>query len=636
MTSIVFAEIPTNKEDLLKTTLTELNKTDPTTYPNKSSYQLEEATDTTGNFVITKYWDDNGTITPVNYNVKFTDVLGDENGDTTYYYKWESTSIRLVSTNYALADVIVMVNGTDNKRIYTGQSGVDILHSFTNCSYSSDEGGAINNYGSIGRITGDFIANYVSYPASTPYGGAICNSGSIANITGNFIGNYAYSSNVSVYGGAIYNTGSITSITGDFIGNYSRSSASYSYGGAIYNKSRIGSITGDFIGNYVSSYSSGGAICNAGIINSITSNFIGNYSTAPDDYKSSLGGAIYNLYGSIIGSITGDFIGNYASHSRYPAAYGGAICNLGTINSITGNFIGNYAFTTSGDGVSGGAICNYGYSGGITIREGSSFTGNYITTDGGVTKTFEAIYNKHIEDDVATINFNTYDTSKSIIVNDGINGDSAGKTSQVLNINKTSSEVSGYGSVEFNSFVNNQTVNVYNGILKLGSFAGAALDVNGTELIVPETKASLSNTDINIKSGAELLIDANVRFSSNSSISMERGGVVKINSGANLTLDETFTFSVNLGSLVGDFELNLIQVNDATALADLLATLKSDDTTSVFSNEQKVYGWTLNQGTGDYSSWIVLAGTVAVPEPAEWAVIFGAVALGFVAYRKRK
>ena len=28
--------------------------------------------------------------------------------------------------------------------------------------------------------------------------------------------------------------------------------------------------------------------------------------------------------------------------------------------------------------------------------------------------------------------------------------------------------------------------------------------------------------------------------------------------------------------------------------------------------------------------------TVAVPEPAEWAMIFGAIALGFVAYRRRK
>ncbi len=555
----VFAEIPINKEDLLKTTLTELNKTDQTTYPNKSSYQLEENTDTTGNFVITKYWNDNGTITPVNYNVKFTDVLGDENGDTTYYYKWGSTDEGnriLEQTDATSYNIIAKVNSADNKRIDTDQQGADISHSFiANNRY---DGGAIYNRGTIGDITGDFIGNYVSFTWD-----------SITNIKG-----------VIVSGGAIssFDYSTINSITGDFIGNYASVTGSISQAGA-----RGGAIE----------------VCVYGWVTSIIGDFIGNYISA---FSSALEGECF--------------------------VSGGAISNAGIISSITGDFIGNYISDrgSKSSSLKGGAIYN-GCR--ITIREGSSFTGNYITTDGGVTKTFEAIYNAD------TINFNVYDTSKSIIVNDGINGDAKYKTSQILNINQVS-DAGVYGTVEFNSFVNNQTVNVLNGILKLGSFAGATLDVNGTELIVPETKALLTNTDINIKSGAELLIDANVRFSSNSSISMELGGVIKINSGANLTLDETFTFSVNLGSIVGDFELNLIQVNDATALADLLATLKSEDTTSVFSNEQKVYGWTLYQGTGDYSSWIVLSGTVAVPEPAEWAVIFGAVALGFVAYRKRK
>ncbi len=554
LTSIVFAEIPTNKEDLLKTTLAELNKQDATTYPNKSSYQLEEATDTTGNFVITKYWDDNGTITPVNYNVKFTDVLGDENGGRTYRYDWQIVDEKrtLVKVTTGISDITAKVNTSDNKRIDTDQQGGDVLHSFigiTNISTEDLQGGAIYNTTEIGTINGDFIANYVSSSAYA-YGGVIYNGSSSAKINsimGNFIGNYA-----SDYGGAIYN----------------------SYG-------TIDSITGDFIGNYVSGSGCGGAICNS--------------------------------YGTI-DSITGNFIGNHAF-------YGGAIYNRGTIGSITGNFIGNHASY-------GSAIYNNG--GSITFREGTSFTGNYI-----------AIYNYSSE--ASIINFNVYDTSKSIVVNDGINGDAKYKTFQILNINQVS-DAGVYGTVEFNSFVNNQTVNVYNGILKLGSFAGATLDVNGTELIVPETKASLTNTNINVSSGAKVIIDTAVNVAGGSEFYLEAGAILAINSGSSLSVDSESYFGlengakleINLGSIVGDFELNLIQVNDATALADLLATLKSEDTTSVFSNEQKVYGWTLYQGTGDYSSWIVLAGTVAVPEPAEWAVIFGAVALGFAYYRKRK
>ncbi len=790
----VFAEIPTNKEDLLKTTLTELNKTDPTTYLNKSSYQLEETTDTTGNFVITKYWNNNGTITPVNYNVKFDDVLGD--GAYNYGYNWQIVdgNRTLVRAN-APSDVVVNAGGLFDVRIDTDQQGANVLHGFA--LHSTEKyGGAIYNYnGSIGSIKGDFVLNRVSSSSGSVYGGAICNrgygstslissitgnfinnyvsctdasatayggaiynvlgsigliigdfignyatsnsdsyggaiyynsrriidsitgdfignyvtadgdsyggaiykqTGSIGSITGDFIGNYA-TSNGHSYGGAIYNAGTIGSITGDFIGNYATSG--YSYGGAIYNDGTISSITGDFLGNYASDY--GGAIYNAGTIDSITGDFIGNYVYQQTTvYLSSSGGAIYNK--GRIGSITGDFIGNYSSGDGgaiysygtissitgdfigNSSGSGGAIYNDGTISSITGDFIGNYSSGSGGaiynnynddgtissitgdfignyssdyggaiynsrgvtiDSITGDFIGNYSSGsggaiyndGGITIREGSSFTGNYITTDGGVTKTFEAIYNTSI-----TINFNVYDTSKSIIVNDGINGETSYKTFQILNINQVS-DAGVYGTVEFNSFVNNQTVNVLNGILKLGSFAGATLDVNGTELIVPETRASLTNTNINVSSGAKVIIDTAVSVAGDSRIFLKAGAILAINSGSSLSVDSESYFDlkgakleINLGSIIGDFELNLIQVNDATALADLLATLKSEDTTSVFSNEQKVYGWTLYQGTGDYASWIVLAGTVAVPEPAEWAVILGTLALGFVAYRKRK
>ncbi len=253
---------------------------------------------------------------------------------------------------------------------------------------------AISNLGTINNIIGDFIGNYRE-SGNAPYAGAISNYGIITSVTGNFIGNYSYGNRTGPwesYGGAIYNTGKIGDITGNFIGNYSLSLAGgESYAGAIYNRGYsssdiavINNITGDFIGNYVSKSSGsgyGGAINNNEYaqINNITSNFFGNYVDAAIDAQ---GGAIYNEgYNVIIGDITGNFIGNYAT-STSSSSYGGAIYNDGSnaqIGDITGNFIGNYV-SSAGTGIysfaNGGAIYNEGTIGDIT----GDFIGNYASS----------------------------------------------------------------------------------------------------------------------------------------------------------------------------------------------------------------------------------------------------------------
>ena len=265
--------------------------------------------------------------------------------------------------------------------------GADINNDFVgqnNTAYDS----IIDNTGTIGNITGDFVGN--SLIGATGYSSAaITNDGTINNIVGNFIGNYRASAN-SPYAGAISNYGTISSITGNFIGNYSYGSGTgqwNSFGGAIYNWRTIGNITGNFIGNYAysasTSWSYGGAIYNNGgstgtaIINNINADFIGNYVSTPR--ARGYGGAIYNNNGTI-GNITGDFICNYVS-ARYEAQ-GGAIYNKGinaVIGNITGDFIGNYA---SGTGVDykdnqGGAIYNdKGTIGDIT----GDFIGNYVSS----------------------------------------------------------------------------------------------------------------------------------------------------------------------------------------------------------------------------------------------------------------
>ena len=141
--------------------------------------------------------------------------------------------------------------------------------------YEEAFGGAINNGGIIGNLTGDFIGNYVNDTTGDFMehggGGAIFNSGidntafnvTIGDINGNFIRNYTTSSKFNQYGGAIQNMAAeIGDINGDFIENYNSVSGDgkVAKGGAIYNGaintkkgSQIGDITGDFVGNYAES-----------------------------------------------------------------------------------------------------------------------------------------------------------------------------------------------------------------------------------------------------------------------------------------------------------------------------------------------------------------------------------------------
>lgn len=240
---------------------------------------------------------------------------------------------------------------------------IDIKADFINNKVENNQeiiGGAINNSGKIGNISGDFVNNVLksnAYRYSEVYGGNIFNSGTINNITGDFINNYGYSYGSEVNGVAICNRGTISNITGNFINNAANSFYTKTDGAAIYNYNNgvIGSINGNFINNKVEtsygSYTLGGAIYNSSIIGSINSNFINN---SVKSSTSSLGGAIHNT--GTIGNISGNFINNIAD-SYSLEGKGGAIYNSGTIGDkntdgnvvggiINSTFLNNFAETT--------------------------------------------------------------------------------------------------------------------------------------------------------------------------------------------------------------------------------------------------------------------------------------------------
>lgn len=257
----------------------------------------------------------------------------------------------------------------------------------------------------------------------------------------------------------------IKSINGEYVGNslFSNSRVADASGGVISNSINgqgnafvgIGytldennkiipvkdAILGTYKNNYVQSavlVANGGVIANyveyskdndIAQIGNIKAYFSGNY--VESNKNSAYGGAISNFYmksdsynkNAIIDSINSTFENNYAktqSTDSTNGAFGGAIGNIAIIKSINNSiFKNNYAMSVGGSTAAGGAIYT---KQDLTINANNDglteFTGNYISTDGGATKNYEAI-NVGASGNTLTLNATTNGT---ILLNDYING----------------------------------------------------------------------------------------------------------------------------------------------------------------------------------------------------------------------
>lgn len=257
----------------------------------------------------------------------------------------------------------------------------------------------------------------------------------IKSINGEYVGNSLFSNSkvVDASGGVISN--SINGQGDAFVGiGYTLDE----------NNNRISvedAILGTYKNNYVQSVvlvANGGVIANyvessknndIAQIGNIKAYFSGNYVLS--DRNSAYGGAISNFYmksdsyykNAIIDSINSTFENNYAktkSTDSTKGAYGGAIGNIAIIKAINNSvFKNNYAISDGGSNASGGAIYTMQD---LTINANNSgsteFTGNYVSTDGGATKNYEAI-NVGTSGKTLTLNATT---SGTILLNDYING----------------------------------------------------------------------------------------------------------------------------------------------------------------------------------------------------------------------
>ncbi len=374
-----------------------------------------------------------------------------------------------------------------------------------------------------GDVSTNITANF-SGKIGYKEGGAIEHKGTNTVITGYFEGNSVLQdpnpegSKYQLYGGAIYNSGTIDLIEGGFTNNYIRQSAYPAKGGAIYNTK----------GGY------------SGVIKEIRANFVGNIL----DSKASYGGAIRNT--ERIDSITGDFISNKAIGPR--DAHGGAVRNRGTIGNIEGSFIGNSA--SSATNATGGAISNQGSMGLLAKEESIEITGNSVTGPDGATR-FEGISNsdEDRESDKAVINFNVY-KGKNITVNDVITGSADKVATQFLNVNSGLDGASntvvfaekGPGVVIFNNKVENQTLAVHGGTLKLGSYKGETLTAHNDNIATESAIASLINSKVSVSTNALLKIDSKgVQFSE---VDVTNNGEILLDKNSSLLvgIDTTFVF----------------------------------------------------------------------------------------------
>ena len=353
--------------------------------------------------------------------------------------------------------------------------------------YNSAGGVVYNAGGHIENMSGTFINNSAQNNGYD-VGGVLINrdGGTVNTISGEFKNNSAGD------GGAIANSynSSINSITGVFEEN-----TAIEEGGAIANNSTIGTIFGTFTGNSVTQ-GFGGAIYNYGVINVIKGTFENNSAGM-------MGGAIANQ-GGFINRIEGTFTGNTSN------MVGGAIMNMQGVVNISA-IDNNTVFTGNKDVTGSNAITNAMGFVNLNAAEGKSIVINdaigvsHQDIDNLITQVMPDASQDDINEakamfnaETAIININAKaddPNAKKFVRNymlkmDGLteedyNNASAEEKAEadamvdevILQVNLPNATK---GTIEINNKVKNQTVNMFDGTLKLGTNVQDGVEYSGT------------------------------------------------------------------------------------------------------------------------------------------------------------
>lgn len=401
-------------------------------------------------------------------------------------------SSNIGSVLYFRSNTATIKNSTfdsNNGGIYVhgGTNVYAINTSFTNNTGSG--GSAANNSGNFNALDCTFSNNSVTASA-----GAINNPvvTAVLNLFSDFTSNQSGST-----GGGISSLGIVNILGGTFTDNRSNNNN----GGAIYSSGTVNS-SADYTANYARS---GGAIYNFGTANIKGGTFSANRSA----YSGATygGGAIYNAAAKTLNVYGVNFDSNTTTGAT---SYGGGIYNLGTTNITNSVFNSNTASTLGGAIYNGSATSytNIQANGGVTSFSGNKSNGisNAIYMEAGVLNLNSAGSNYiQFDDKISSLN-----------------------STSTININKTGSATVGDPSIDapttgytiFNEQVSNATLNLYDGMLRLGDYQNnkltAADGITPSGTYLTNIALNLNGGDLNIANGN---IDSNDLASLTSSAS---------------------------------------------------------------------------------------------------------------------
>ena len=455
-----------------------------------------------------------------------------------------------VSNNRLESTISASTSGETRALSGRHASGTIIANSIQSC-----QGNAI-----IKSINGEYIGNSLVSKSKVmdASGGVISNS---VNGQGNaFVG----------IGYTLDENNKIVSVKDAILGTYKNNSV----------QSTELSANGGVIANYVES-SKDNDIAQIG---NIKANFSGNYVVS--NKNNAYGGAISNFYvksqndykNAIIDSINSTFEKNYAktkSTDSSNGAYGGAISNTATLKAINNSiFKNNYAISNGGSNALGGAIYT---KQDLTINANDNglteFTGNYVSTDRGATKNYEAI-NVATSGKTLTLNATTGGT---ILLNDYINGVSGynvlleGDSTGTIKLYNNADIKGGANVTVGESIVIDTADGVIQNFSEFNSLNSSASAKYNIDLDLSKANSGQSNYTI----GDKIADGFTTHASSNGTITIDNLNII----------DNSFDDILNK-----DLKIQIIQNNDKTdslklALSDKL-TSTADKITQIVSTKK--------------------------------------------------
>ena len=419
--------------------------------------------------------------------------------------------------------------------------------------------------------------------------------------------------NESIYGGIMGGNVTLnnTSFSGNSITHY-YSGTKAIYGGIVYLSSE-GQITGgEFVNNQVKSeYHIAGGIVG---LNTHSTSLTLNGTLFSENSVSVYGQKAYKARGGAIANYnkvavinSATFVNNTLSTDSAEAGQGGAAIYSRNISSSSYTTIVDTTFTGNRANTTGGAIVLEG--GNITISAKTKSivnTGNVATNASGVATDalggfmYMGNYNNQYASKA------TFDVASglSITIGDGTaKQDSiAGDSSSIIN------------KVGAGALIVNGSMEYYKGVLNVNEGSMAVNSVLGASDIVVASGATLTLGD-----NADIILYG-------CSITLAEGATLALGANSNIivNLEEDFTGTTSLFNIADGAVLT--QDGESVSLSGL-----EDNITVTYNGvELDESRWSIDATTGQ------LVANVAVPEPAEWAMILGALALGIAIYRRRK